>query len=116
MLREGFTHAAEDRDARALAEQRVEAASLLQSIAAALARDADLLDSAEREALDAARRGLEAEAAGTDHRRIKRAIERLNAASGTFAARRMDRAISGALAGRRVDDVPGVAPHGDGVR
>jgi len=36
---------------------------------------------------------------------VKAAVEALNAASEPFAARRMDRAISGALAGRRVDEV-----------
>jgi molecular chaperone HscA len=105
MLKEGFAHATEDRDARALAEQRVDAAALLQSIAAALDKDADLLDRSEREALDAAQAALRTQVAGTDHRGIKKAIEHLNEVSGTFAARRMDRAISGALAGRRIDEV-----------
>jgi hypothetical protein len=41
----------------------------------------------------------------TDHRRLKDAIETLNAASERLAALRMDRAISGALSGRRVDDM-----------
>jgi hypothetical protein len=38
-------------------------------------------------------------------RRIKAAIEELNRASDGFAARRMDRAVSGALSGRRLDEV-----------
>ena len=105
MLKEGFSHAAEDRDARALAEQRVEAQALMSSIDAALAKDADLLSTDERRALDEARSRLGADAAGTDHRRIKGSIEALNRASEAFAGRRMDRAISGALAGRRVDQL-----------
>lgn len=105
MLQEGFSHAAEDRDARALAEQRVEATALLQSIDAALARDADLLDASERQALDSARTTLQRDASGTDHRRIKQSIEHLNRVSEAFAARRMDRAISGALSGKKVDQL-----------
>ncbi|HWH38596.1 MAG TPA: Fe-S protein assembly chaperone HscA [Usitatibacter sp.] len=105
MLQAGFEHAAEDRDARALGEQRVEAEALLASVKAALAKDADLLDAAERAALDAAMQALDAARRGSDHRAIKAAIEALNHASERFAARRMDRAITGALAGRRVDEV-----------
>ena len=105
MLKEGFAHAAEDRDARALAEQLVEAAALLESLRAALAADADLLAPQERAALDAAVAALERSREGTDHRAVKAAIEAVNAASTEFAGRRMDRAVSGALAGRRVDEV-----------
>ncbi len=105
MLQEGYSHAGEDRDARSLAEQRVEAASLLTALAAALGRDGDLLDAAERSALDAGIAALEAARAGTDHRAIKSAIDALNRASEGFAARRMDRAIAAALAGRKVDEV-----------
>ena len=105
MLQEGFSHATEDRDARALAEQRVEADALLESLEAALAKDAALLDAPGRAAIDAAMRALRAARGGTDHRALKAAIEALNAASEPFAARRMDHAISGALAGLRIDEV-----------
>jgi molecular chaperone HscA len=105
MLQEGFSHATGDRDARALAEQRVEAEALLLSVRAALAKDADLLSKDERAALDAAMAALESARAATDHRAIKSAIDALNRASEHFAARRMDRAISGALAGRSVDEM-----------
>ncbi|HSN21330.1 MAG TPA: Fe-S protein assembly chaperone HscA [Usitatibacter sp.] len=105
MLQESFSHAGDDRDARALAEQRVEAASLLGATAAALEKDGDLLPAAEREAIDAAIRRLEEARAATDHRAIKAAIEALNRATDPFAARRMDRAIAAALSGRSVDEV-----------
>jgi molecular chaperone HscA len=105
MLQESFSHAAGDRDARALAEQRVEAASLLEAVGAALAKDCDLLDEGERAEIERRIAGLRTELQGTDHRRIKAAIEDLNSATETFAGRRMDRAVSGALAGRRVDEV-----------
>jgi molecular chaperone HscA len=105
MLQESFSHAVQDRDARALAEQRVEAESLLTATRAALAQDADLLDAAERAELDQSMAVLEKAWSAADHRAIKAAIEALNQASERFATRRMDRAVSGALSGRSLDEV-----------
>jgi molecular chaperone HscA len=106
MLRDGFDHAQDDRDARALAEQRVEAEGLLAAIRAALAQDGDLLALGERAALEAGLASLDAARRGTDHRALKSAVEALNRLSEPFAARRMDRSVQRALAGRRVDEVP----------
>jgi molecular chaperone HscA len=105
MLQESFSHATGDRDARALAEQRVEAESLLTAIRAALDKDGDLLPAEERTALERGMATLEQAWNSTDHRAIKAAIHELNRASEAFAARRMDRAVSGALTGRRLDEV-----------
>jgi molecular chaperone HscA len=105
MLQESFSHAGVDRDARALAEQRVEAASILGAVRAALGKDGDLLAKEERARLEASMASVEAASAGTDHRAVKSAVEALNRASEAFAGRRMDRAISAALAGRKVDEV-----------
>ena len=105
MLQEGFAHAVEDRDARALAEQRVEAEGMVASLAAALQRDGDLLSPAERTRIDERMAALRSVSAGADHRAIKGAIAALDEASADFAARRMDRAVSGALSGKRVDEV-----------
>jgi molecular chaperone HscA len=105
MLQDGFAHANEDRDARALAEQRVEADSLLAAIGGALAKDGDLLSEGERNDIRGRMAGLRQLMGGSDHRALKDAVAELNTASETFAARRMDRAISGALSGRRVDDL-----------
>ena len=106
MLREGFDHASGDRDARALAEQRVDAEHLLQALRTALEVDGSLLAPAERAALDAAMQILDQARHGNDHRAIKSAVAALNATSEPFAARRMDRAVSKALTGRRLDEVP----------
>ena len=105
MLQESFSHATDDRDARALAEQRVDAESLLNALRAALAADSDLLSTAERDALDREMAALERAWSAADHRAIKAAIETLNRASEPFAARRMDRAVSGAFTGRTVEQV-----------
>ena len=42
---------------------------------------------------------------GTDHRAIKKAVEALNHATETFAARRMDEGIRRALAGRKISSL-----------
>jgi molecular chaperone HscA len=105
MLQDSFAYATHDRDARALAEQRVEAESLATSLRNAMAPDGDLLKPAERAALEEGLRALDAARAGTDHRAIKAAIESLNRASEAFAGRRMDRAVAGALTGQRLDQV-----------
>ena len=105
MLQESFSHAIEDRDSRALAEQRVEAESLLGATRAALGRDADLLAPGERTAIEERMASLERAWSSTDHRAIKAAIEDLNRASEVFAGRRMDRAVATALAGRSVNEV-----------
>jgi molecular chaperone HscA len=83
----------------------VEAASLLEAIGAALGKDCDLLDEGERAEIERGIASLRTALQGTDHRRIKAAAEDLNRATETFAGRRMDRAVSGALAGRRLDEV-----------
>jgi molecular chaperone HscA len=105
MLQESFSHAVIDRDARALAEQRVEAEALLNAIRAALEKDGDLLGADERAGLEAEMAKVASLKDLQDHRALKAAIESLNRASDAFAARRMDRAVSGALAGRRLDEV-----------
>jgi molecular chaperone HscA len=105
MLQESFSHAVLDRDARALAEQRVEAEALLGAIRAALEKDGDLLKDEERSELEAAMAKVARLQGTQDHRTLKSEIEALNRASDAFAARRMDRAVSGALAGRRLDEV-----------
>jgi molecular chaperone HscA len=106
MLREGFDHAEADRDVRALAEQRVEAQGLIAAIRSALAEDGDLLDDSERARLEAGVASLELARRGEDYRSLKAAVEALNRASDAFAARRMDRTITRALAGRRLDEIP----------
>jgi molecular chaperone HscA len=105
MLQESFAHAAGDRDARSLAEQRVEAESLLAALRAALERDGDLISAGERAALEAGMAALERAWNAGETRQIKTAIHELNRASDAFAERRMDRAVSGALSGRRLDEV-----------
>ena len=103
MLEESHTHASEDMTARALAEARVEAESILAATENALAVDANLLATGERAAIESAVDRVRMVVTGNDHRAISAAIEALNRASEDFAARRMDRSVAQALTGRSID-------------
>ena len=105
MLQDSFTHAADDMTARALAEAQVEADRVTAATEAALAQDADLLAGDEARAIQAALAAVRQARGGTDRAALAAAVERLNHATDAFAARRMDRNIARALAGRRVDSV-----------
>jgi molecular chaperone HscA len=103
MLEESNKHAAEDMEARALAEAQVEAERVVGASAGALAADGDLLSPAERAAIEAALAAVRRLITGIDRRALGAAVAELNHATEAFAARRMDRSIARALAGRRVD-------------
>jgi len=103
MLTDSFSHAADDMQARALAEAQVEADQIAAATETALATDGELVGPDERAAIDAALARLQRFRNGTDHIALRGAVEALNHATGEFAARRMDRSVSRALTGRRVD-------------
>ena len=105
MLKSGFEHAQADMERRGLAEQKVEAARVIEATEKALVTDGDLLDEAERAALDAALAALRDAAAGDDVRAIKLQLEAFNRASNEFASRRMDKSIRSALAGHKIDEL-----------
>ncbi|WP_324040834.1 Fe-S protein assembly chaperone HscA [Aeromonas caviae] len=106
MLSASIANAQEDMDARMLAEQQVEADRVVESLNAALAADGEaLLSPAERAELDAAiAHLLTMRSTGTTNQ-IKEAIEAADAASGEFAARRMDASIRKVLTGQNVNKV-----------
>jgi molecular chaperone HscA len=105
MLQESFGSADVDMRARALREQQVDADRLLAATQVALDADGDLLEPAERDAIAALMRALKVCAQGDDARPIERAIAALAHGTEDFAARRMDRAVRNALAGRRIDEI-----------
>ncbi|PSJ36984.1 Fe-S protein assembly chaperone HscA [Zobellella taiwanensis] len=105
MLKASFEHARDDIAARMLAEQKVEAARVVENILSALQVDGDLLSEAERTAISAAVATLRNTAEGDDAEAIKQAIEQTDKQTADFAARRMDASIRKALAGQRVDKV-----------
>ncbi|HDJ1441242.1 TPA: Fe-S protein assembly chaperone HscA [Serratia rubidaea] len=105
MIKDSMAHAQSDVGARMLAEQRVEAARVLESLQGALASDAALLEAQERQAIDAAMAALQQAVQGDKPAAIEAAIKTLDATTQDFAARRMDASIRRALAGHSVDEV-----------
>ncbi|TAG73230.1 MAG: Fe-S protein assembly chaperone HscA [Burkholderiales bacterium] len=105
MLQSAFTNANDDMQARALAEARVDAQSLLESMQKAFEEDRALLSDAEHATLTSQMGYLKKLAQGNDHRAIVRASEDLNRASTEFAGRRMDKAVQRALAGKTLDQI-----------
>lgn len=105
MLQGAFASAAEDAKARALREQQVEADRLLEAIRAAITADGDLLSTAEGAQIAALIANVTEARQGTDAERIRQAVEALGLGTEGFAARRMDRSIAKALAGRRIDEL-----------
>jgi molecular chaperone HscA len=112
MLRASFEHAAGDKQARQLAEQRLSAWQLLEGLKAALEADgAALLSAEERDALTVQMVRLQGLAEGQDADAIRSHTERLGRQSEEFATRRMDKSIREALAGVSLDELDGeVAP------
>ena len=107
MLKASMENAKEDIQARLLAEQRVEAERVLESVRSALAQDYDLLDDDELSAVKNAIISLEQLKQQDDSLAIKQGIKALDLATQEFAARRMDKSIRSALAGHSVDDIVG---------
>lgn len=105
MIKDSMSYAEQDIQARMLAEQKVEAARVLESLTSALAADAALLSAAERQAIDAAAEQVRAAAAGDDADAIKEAIKNIDTQTREFAARRMDQSVRIALKGQSVDEV-----------
>lgn len=67
--------------------------------------DADLLDAEERTVIDALITRLRALAGGKDTEVIDAATKALAEGTDEFAARRMDKNIRRALAGRKLDEI-----------
>jgi molecular chaperone HscA len=107
MLRASIDNAEDDMERRLLVEARVEARRALNALEAALAADADLLDAAERAAIDAEMALVERAIAGSERAAVQGTSEALEQRTKSFAERRMDRGIRKALAGRNVADIGG---------
>lgn len=105
MLQESFSSADEDMQRRALREEQVEAERIVLATRSALQADAALLSEAERQAIEAQVEAVSAAAQGTDHLAIKAAVDALAHGTEEFAARRMDRSVHAALAGKKLDEV-----------
>jgi molecular chaperone HscA len=105
MLKESFTTAEADMRARAVVEARVDADRLLLATRSALAADGDLLSDNEAAVIDEAMRQLAQHSAATDPAVIDAAVKQLSDATEAFAAMRMNRGISQALAGKNIESM-----------
>ncbi|MDR5765444.1 MULTISPECIES: Fe-S protein assembly chaperone HscA [unclassified Caballeronia] len=105
MLEESFKTAETDMRARALREAQVEAERLIEATHVALETDGELLDDDERAQIVALVTELAALANGDSVEKIEDATKTLATGTDEFAARRMNKSIRRALAGRKLDDV-----------
>ncbi|KPD30781.1 MULTISPECIES: Fe-S protein assembly chaperone HscA [Pseudomonas aeruginosa group] len=106
MLKDSFDYAGDDKAARALREQQVEAQRLLEAVQSALDADGErLLDEEERLAIAAQMDSLRELAGGSDTAAIENQIKRLSQVTDAFAARRMDATVKAALSGRRLNEI-----------
>jgi molecular chaperone HscA len=106
MLQDGFSHATDDVHARALREEIVDGQRLVEAIEAAIKEDQDLLESDELEMILRKVAALkELVNNSKDVQVIRRSVESLSKSTDEFAARRMNKSIKLALAGKKVEDI-----------
>ncbi|MDK4680942.1 Fe-S protein assembly chaperone HscA [Kingella negevensis] len=105
MLRDSMSNAKDDAAARARAEAKVEAESLIDAIQAALELDSDLLSEDELNKINGLIARLNASLAAHTAEQIRALVHELTHATDDFAARRMDRNIQRALGGVNVSDL-----------
>jgi molecular chaperone DnaK (HSP70) len=105
MLEESIDFAEEDVRQRQLREARVEAEIILRATRDSLRTRADAIEPGEAGRIGAAMAALEAAHAGEDYVAIRDAVEALNQQTEPFARRIMDRALTEALAQRRLEEL-----------
>ncbi|QGZ61241.1 Fe-S protein assembly chaperone HscA [Paraburkholderia acidisoli] len=105
MLEDSFKTAEVDMRARALREAQVEAQRLIEATQAAFAADGELLDDTERAQLETLLAELAKVAQSEDTEAIEAATKTLSEGTDEFAARRMDKGIKRALAGKKLDEI-----------
>lgn len=105
MLKDSMANGKEDITRRMLAEQKVEAARVLETLNAALKKDSELLSEDERSLIEQAMARLATMSCQDDADAIAIAIEVVDASTQNFAAKRMDNSIRLALTGQSVDSI-----------
>lgn len=103
MLKASFSSAEADKSARMLTEARVDAGAIIEAVNAALAADGNLLDAAEKTAIETEIQRLQTIVATDDATAIHNAVEALNHATEAFAAKRMDASVKKALSGKELN-------------
>ena len=106
MIKSSFDNAQEDLQARELAEQRVEAEPVIESVIVALQVDgAELLSTEEFHHIESVLKQLMDVKHDSDRDAIAQAIKALDIATQEFAARRMNASINKALTGKNLSDI-----------
>lgn len=105
MIQDSINYAQQDKQVRMLAEQKVEATRVLESLQSALDKDADLLNEQQLNQILIAKHQLQAVSELDDSDAIKKHIKIVDNMTQEFAAKRMDRSIRQALTGHKVDDI-----------
>ena len=109
MLKDSMAHSKDDALRRALKEAQVEAQRLIEAVQAALKSDGELLSGEEAQRVGTAIAALQVAALGEDRRALSQSMNALELSTKEFAARRMDKSIRQAFAGRRIDEIDGEA-------
>ncbi len=106
MLRASMEHASDDVHKRALAEQKVEGARVVEAITSALQSDGDQhLSDSERVAVDGLVDALKLTLEQDNTDAIKQAIEKLEHGSSAFVERRMNASVKQLMAGQELEDL-----------
>jgi len=106
MLQDSFATADQDIQARALTEAKVDADRMLIATRSALDADGQILESAERTAIEALMDQLRTVAAASqDAAEVEAATTALAKGTESFAAERMNHSIRKALAGKNVEAI-----------
>jgi molecular chaperone HscA len=106
MLKDSFQYAGDDKVARVLREQQVDAQRLIEAVEGALQADGErLLDAEERMVIDMQVEELRELMKGTDGAAIEQQTKRLSQVTDAFAARRLDSTVKAALAGRNLNEI-----------
>lgn len=105
MLKDSIENAKDDVEARRLAELKVDAARLIESVESAIEQDSDLLSQQNLSELKDQIAQLKQVTELDDADLIKKETELLEAKSQDFASLRMDHSIRSALAGQQVDEI-----------
>ena len=105
MLKASFSSAEEDKHARMLAEARVNAGAIIQSVNLALKNDGHLISSDEQQVIRDEVVRLQTIAQANDAHAINQAVDALNHATEAFAAARMNASVSAALSGKAINSL-----------
>lgn len=105
MLKDSMTHTRDDALRRAIKEAQVEAQRLIEAVQAALRSDGELLAGEQRGRIESQIIRLQTASLGEDRIQINAAMNELEQQTKAFAAMRMDKSISKAFAGKRIESL-----------